>query len=317
MTMIIIGICMLEEMKMRERYGKDYEEYRNRTPFLLPLPRWFRKIVKFPMWLLIRKNWPERKREVALVITTYTIILIGISLIWVDFGEGRTFPLMESRRKAKVEALVHEINIIEARRYKWFKFNDLKEYGDQAVQPMIDFLESSDPEKQEFATELLGDLGDTSAIKPLRNMLDHPWENVRVGAIRSLTELNDKGVLPYLIKMLQTETSDYPRAVIIESLGNLHATDELSTLEKAAAEEEGWVRITAVNAIVKIAPDKAVPYLLALLSHESARVRGDAVAIAYQLADPLTLPALENLMDDEDYEIRFFARQAIERIKGQ
>jgi protein-S-isoprenylcysteine O-methyltransferase Ste14 len=317
MTMIIVGICMLEEMKMRERYGKDYNEYQKQTPFLFPLPWWLKKMISFPMWLLIRKPWPESKREIALVISTYTFILIALSLFWVDLGEGRTFPLMESRRKAKVEVLVHEINIIEARRYKWFKFNDLAEYGDLAVQPMIDYLGSDDPEKQEFASALLGGLGDTSAIVPLRALLDHPWENVRVGAIHSLVKLNDEHIIPELVHMLDSETADYPRSVIFEALGNLHAENTLNILEKAATEETEWVRVAALRSLCKIHPDRAAPYLLPLLSSESARVRGDAVAIAYQLADPITLPALEDLLDDEHYEIRFFAKEAIDKIGEQ
>jgi len=33
MTMIIIAICMLEELNMHEKYGEQYDEYRKRSPF--------------------------------------------------------------------------------------------------------------------------------------------------------------------------------------------------------------------------------------------------------------------------------------------
>ena len=67
--------------------------------------------------------------------------------------------------------------------------------------------------------------------------------------------------------------------------------------------------------MVLIDPEKTVIYLIPLLQSELASVRGDAAVVAYQLLDRSTLPYLINLLDDESYEIRFFARQAIDRIE--
>ena len=59
-ALVIIGICMLEEIKMREKAGEDYDEYRNRTPFLFPIPTLMKKIIKLPIRLVIRKDRPEK-----------------------------------------------------------------------------------------------------------------------------------------------------------------------------------------------------------------------------------------------------------------
>jgi len=90
MTMIIIGICMLEEIKMKEQYGHSYEEYRSRTPFMFPLPEWLVWIIKAPMRRIIRKERPEKSKEVAWVILIYTLIFMALSLFWVDFGVARS-----------------------------------------------------------------------------------------------------------------------------------------------------------------------------------------------------------------------------------
>ncbi|MCK4569185.1 MAG: HEAT repeat domain-containing protein, partial [Bacteroidales bacterium] len=308
MTMIIIGLCMLEELKMKEKYGEQYEQYRNRTPFLFPIPKWMRKIIKFPMWLLIRKKRPEKKREVALVITIYTIILMAISLIWVDLGQKSVFPLSESRRHAEIEILVEELNEPIGWKVRWYKFNELKKYGDLSVTPMIAFLTSDNPENQENAARLIGEMGDTSAIRPLYELLDHPWENVRTCAIRSLAMLGDEKIIPVLTGRLQFETDAFPRAVIYDVLGNMQAREAWGILVDGSMNNEPWARLSAVKAMAKIYPDSTAQYLTPLLSHEHSWIRSDAAAVANQIQDEETLPYLEKLLNDDNYDIRFFAR---------
>lgn len=317
MTMIIIGICMLEEISMKKKYGDQYEQYRNKTYFLFPMPGWFKSIIRFPMWLLIRKKRPEKKREVAGVITIYTIILMLISLLWVDFGYTKAFPLSESRRQAKVDALVEEIESPMDWRIRLQKFNELKKYGGLAVAPMIRFLESDNPENQENAADLLGEMGDTSAIRPLYGVLSHPWEDVRMNAITSLAELNDPDLVPILIDRLQYENGTYPRSVIYDALGTLRAVEAWDVLADGSTNNDGWARMAAVKAMAKIDPANTANYLIPLLSHEQPWVRSDAVAVANQLKDEETLPYLKILLDDEYFEIRFLAGEAMNSIEGK
>jgi len=316
MFMIIIGICMLEELHMKNKYGKEYEAYRDRTPFLFPIPAIIKKMIKFPMWILIRKKRPEKKKEVVSVITLYTILFVTVSLIWVDLGQSRVFPITESRREAEVLSLVEEINFTQMRRTRWFLFQDLQKYGDAAVAPMINFLSSVNPEDQEFAAQLLGDMGDTSAIIPLYGLLDHDWENVRTSAIRAIVKLGDRKIIPVLMEMLPYERSNYPRVVIYESFGDLKAKEAWNLLVQAKNEQEDWVKMAAVRSMAKIDPKGTTPYLLPLFTSESAWVRGDAAAIAIRLNDVQTLPYLESMLNDEDFEVRFFASRAIKSIKN-
>ncbi len=314
MTMIIIGLCMLEELKMQKAYGRDYEQYRDRTPFLLPLPKWLKKIIKFPMWLMIRKPWPEKKREVALVVTVYTIILMVISLFWVDFGQKRIFPLSESRRLEQVQLLVEDLQQPMDWRTRGYKFDKLASYGDASVVSIIDFLSNEMPENQENAARLIGELGDTSAIRPLYKLLSHPWENVRTRAIRSLVKLNDPNLLSILNEQLEYETDLYPRAVIYEAIGNINAKDSWNLLADGAINDEPWARLSAVKSMAKIFPDSTATYLIPLLIHEHGWIRTDAVAVANQILDERTLPYLNMLLDDEVYEVRFMAGEAIRQI---
>lgn len=315
MTMIIIGICMMEEIHMKKKYGKQYDDYRNRTPFIIPMPVILKKIIKYPMWMLIRKKRPERSREVALVITVYTILLMAISLVWVDFGQTKIFPINESNRKAEVMALVKEIETESNWRISDKKFNILAKYDHLAVTPLIDFLKSENNENKENAARILGDLGDTSAIKPLYSVLTHPWEDVRINAIRSLVKLEGLAFLPVLIDGLNYERGSYPRSVIYESIGELKAAEAWDVLVDGSINNDDWTRLSAVKAMAKIDPDNTAEYLIPLLQNEHAWIRSDAVALAHQIKDEETLPYLNLLLEDDNFEIRFIALETINAIR--
>jgi len=86
-TLIIIGICMLEEVKMQELAGDDYDSYRKRTPFMFPIPGFLRKVFKAPSRLVVRSGRPIRGSQIAGIVGLYALIFMGLSLFWVDFGK--------------------------------------------------------------------------------------------------------------------------------------------------------------------------------------------------------------------------------------
>ena len=77
-TVIVIGVAMMEEIEMVKRYGEKYEEYRRKTPFLIPLPKPLAKAVTMPMRLL-RRYPPKSLKSVTLTILLYTLIIIAVS----------------------------------------------------------------------------------------------------------------------------------------------------------------------------------------------------------------------------------------------
>jgi protein-S-isoprenylcysteine O-methyltransferase Ste14 len=316
MTMIIIGICMMEEIHMKKKYGKEYDDYRDKAPFLIPIPYILKRIIKFPMSLIIKKKRPEKNGEVAIVITVYTILLMAVSLIWVDFGQAKIFPINESKRQEEVTQLVAEITGETNWRIRDKKFNALAKYDGLAVAPLIDFLQSDDNENQENAARLLGDLGDTSAIMPLYSVLSHPWEDVRVNAIQSIVKLQGMKSLAVLIEGLQYETGTYPRSVIYESIGQLRASEAWDVLVEGSLNDEEWARLSAVKAMAKIDPGNTSAYLIPLLQSENDWILRDAVAVAHQIKDEATLPYLEELLGYDHYEIRFIASETIDAIKA-
>jgi protein-S-isoprenylcysteine O-methyltransferase Ste14 len=84
--MVIVGVALLEEIKMRRERGQEYESYADRTPFLVPLPRAVSAIVALPLRLVLRKKRPEGGAEVAVVVLLYLALLVLAS--WLMRARG-------------------------------------------------------------------------------------------------------------------------------------------------------------------------------------------------------------------------------------
>jgi hypothetical protein len=82
-ALVILGIAMLEELRMRRVRGEEYEAYVRRTPFMLPLPRVLRRGIACPLQLVLRKEHPESGTDVAVVVGAYLVILMLLSVPFV------------------------------------------------------------------------------------------------------------------------------------------------------------------------------------------------------------------------------------------
>ena len=267
------------------------------------------------MWLMIRKKYPEKKKEVALIITAYTIIFISLSLFRADIGFGNVFPIKSGNRQAAVSALAEELQQPMNWRLREQKFDELSDYGNMATPYIISFLSDPIPENQENAAKLAGMTGDTSAIRPLLSLLSHPWENIRIAAMYSLVQLETPGLENILLKQLEAEPRGHPRNVVYACLAKISAQNSYEVIRDGAGQEDPWTSLAAVKAMAKLYPDSTAQFLIPLLQSESKYVVNDAVAIAMIISDVQTLPYLEDLLDDENFEIRFFAEEAIKRIE--
>ncbi|MEM1744612.1 MAG: DUF1295 domain-containing protein [Candidatus Nezhaarchaeales archaeon] len=78
-AMIVIGIALFEEIEMVKKHGERYEEYRKRTPFMIPLPRPLTKLIMLPMKIV--GGYPKSMRDVIGVVMLYTAILVALSYI--------------------------------------------------------------------------------------------------------------------------------------------------------------------------------------------------------------------------------------------
>ena len=85
-SLVIVGVAMLEEVRMRRDAGERYETYRRQTPFLVPLPKSVAAVVAAPMRWTLRAQAPESGKDVAIVVGLYAAMVLLLSLPIVLLG---------------------------------------------------------------------------------------------------------------------------------------------------------------------------------------------------------------------------------------
>jgi len=79
-ALAIVGTALHEEQVMVKKHGDKYKKYRERTPFMLPLPKKLSAIITAPARMAIKKNLPENEKQIFAVVFIYFCILVLISL---------------------------------------------------------------------------------------------------------------------------------------------------------------------------------------------------------------------------------------------
>lgn len=73
---IIIGIALYEDNQVK-KFGPDWH---TETPFMFPLPHKFMFIFNYPVRLILKKDYPETRKEILIVLVIYDLIIILLSI---------------------------------------------------------------------------------------------------------------------------------------------------------------------------------------------------------------------------------------------
>ena len=318
MTMIIIGICMLEEIRMKNSHGTEYEKYRDNTPFLFPLPKWLIRFLKVPQRWITGKPRPEKRREVAWIILLYTGILMGLSLFWVDFSGGSSsagrLVTAETPRET-IDSLLAKIDRTKVRRDVYKYFDGLGSMGEAAAGPLIGLLNHEWEVNREFAALELGKIKSGPAIGPLVRTLKASVGRVRNEAAWALGEIGSHESIDPLMACLTQDTLPVSRSAVYTALGKTGSEKALDVLVMGLEDESWWTRSTALGALNKVNPSGTLEYVHQSLNDAHQRVRLKAVMILMEYGTPESIPYLEKVLDDEDFETRFYAGLAIKKLR--
>ncbi len=85
-ALVIVCVALAEEARMRRERGVDYETYRAITPFLLPLPRALRPVLRAPLRLVVGHGYPRRRRDLLSVFVVYLLVAVLLSIPFVATG---------------------------------------------------------------------------------------------------------------------------------------------------------------------------------------------------------------------------------------
>lgn len=79
-ALIMVGVALHEENVMIKKHDNEYTKYRDKTPFMLPIPKHLSNLITLPIRKLLKKERPENGKEIASIILLYGITLILLSI---------------------------------------------------------------------------------------------------------------------------------------------------------------------------------------------------------------------------------------------
>jgi len=316
MTMTIVGICMLEEIKMMKITGGSYQQYRKSSPFLFPLPSWLNRILSWPGRLVTKGEYPDRRREVVWIVLIYTVILMALSLIWMDLGGS-------GRKSVATEESTQELSVIlekleeagDKRRAIFSLMDQIPGHGEAGTDALIDLSESPNPVIREFAIQHLGQMGVQEAEDLMIEALSDSIRRVRSSAIFAVGQIKSERAADSLSAMLITPRQENNVFHIYGALGAIGDKDAIPVLAEGLKGGAHYNQIAALNAIVEIDPDAGLSYAISEFEDEHVEVRRNAVIACIQLGNPKAIEPLKGLFGDEDFEVRLYAKQGVKQLE--
>jgi len=315
MTMTIIGICMMEEIKMMLITGGSYQEYRESSPFLFPLPSWLNRIIGWPGRLITRGEYPSRGSQVVWIIVIYTLILMALSLIWMDLGASRKVRRASPESPPELSELMNSLRDAgDQRRAVYPIMEEISLQGDAGNDSLLRLATDSNNHIREFATMFLGRNKVLEAENLfIRSMYDS-IKRVRSSAIIAAGEIKSDLAVDSLKAMLINPRQENHLFCIYGALGAIGDPDAVPALALGLEGGERYNQISALNAILEIDPDAGLSYAIAELQDENVEVRRNAVILCIQSGNHKAIEPLKKLYNDDDFEVRFYARQGVKRL---
>ena len=122
--------------------------------------------------------------------------------------------------------------------------------GARASDPILGILnQSTDNENSlAIAARVAGVLRLHRAADPLRHLLGHSSQNIRLNAVRSLASLGDHSSTEAIVPLANDPAWEV-RSIVMQALGRLGARQQIPLLIHGLADQEWWVRLNAAEAL--------------------------------------------------------------------
>ncbi len=189
-------------------------------------------------------------------------------------------------------------------------FHKLATFGSAAVSALGAVLRGGSPERRVAVANVLGELNDASAFKPLLNALKDAEPRVRTAAAGGLGRLGNKQAASELVGLLK-DRDRYVRAAAASALGSVGDVNAVESLLGLVGDRDWDVRQTVASALGKLGDRRAMAGLLGLLNDKDTEVREAAAEALGRVGDESALGHLALAMMDEEVGVRQAAARSL------
>jgi len=342
-TMVIIAVALMEERKMQQEHRASYETFRQRTPFLFPLPRFIRKIFSLPLRIVFKKEYPDRKREILSVIGFYTAIclllsafssgLIGLPGNKVVASERNIDMLVHTikttRNRAEIRNAAAKLAEIDGAAVdsliallgnentfiRWYCADALGSVkSEKIVKPLLKLLDDPDQTVRRMAAGSLGKSGSSEAVQPLINALLDSGKGIQSDAARALGVLGAQDAVQPLINVLQSENQTASRWAAW-ALGEIGAKETIEPLIYCLEEREDCDYYQVGMALRKLDSNRSVDAFIAGMGKGVGWAQSACVTALGESRSEKAIDPLINALKEGSKRVRRAAVFALQNFK--
>ena len=315
MTMTIVGICMMEEMKMMEITEGKYQKYRDNSPFLIPLPKLLNRIFGWPGRLITKGRYPTRRIQVLWIVLIYTGIFMSLSLLWMDLGLRSDNEISAEESRTELSEIMLKLEEEgDSRRGIYALMDEIPAYGTAGTDSLLVLATHKNPVIREFSIMFLGRIKVDEGEALIIHALNDSVKRVRSASIDAAGEIRSVMAVDCLVQMIINPSQNNNMFLIYRALGSIGDLRALPVLAEGLVGGEFYNQISALNAILEIDANIGLSHAIAELSDENVEVRRNAVIVCIQSGDTRTIEPLRSLLEDEDFEVRFYSKQGVKRL---
>lgn len=182
----------------------------------------------------------------------------------------------------------------------------------EVMQKFLDDLISGDDERAEKSIPYLIEFGEV-AIQPLVDLTHSPDSNIRFWAVRALSA-SPHTLTSHLIPLLNDSMSDVRAAAALAILN--HPNEEaIEALIQTLYDGDSLTASLAGNALVKIGASATAP-LLKVMEEAKTNVRITAIRALAEIKDHRAIPVMMKCLNDENESavIQYWAVQGLNKL---
>jgi HEAT repeat protein len=185
--------------------------------------------------------------------------------------------------------------------------------GKVAVGPMSELVTQVDCPKRMLAVDLLGEIGDPSAVPALLTALADKDGMLRRAAANALGHIGSPETISPLVNALKDIDANV-RATAASALGELGDSQTVEALVSALQDANWEVRVAVLEALGRLKDARALESMLACLNDADKEVRHQAAEALGELGHPTSVGALVLAMIDPDHGMRQAAARALTKV---
>ena len=313
--MIIILISFFEEFKMSGKYGQEYLKFKSKTAFMFPLPDGVKRRLKYPLKLLYGRYQIDTKGKSLVLIGFHTLLIMVGSYIYLTLTQpAYSTWLSRERNERKIDEYILLLADSEERRQKDIAAMNISEYGNLALQPLLDLLKEGDQRTNSMVARTLGEIGDSKVCSPIYEA----YKNGRIVADYELImTIGNLKCYEFEEEMLAEILDQDSRVKSYASwyLGQIKSSRAASLLIADYRQQETFTKIAYLEALGKIADIEATSILISELYSQDRSIVEAAIVGLSNFKSTEAIEALKKFPMRSDWEIRIYADAAIKRIE--